>query len=309
LIDANLVIGQNIGELLAKLRRAGCEVKTGKHIAVKLPGGGKFIRFDSCGDGYTQEHILERLRGVRDIQKRGASDAGTKRRTEQEINSDAERKAAAYAESTGKRNAPNLLIDIQAKLCEGKGAAYEQWAKIFNLKQMAKTLTWLKENNIDSYEDLKARASAASGEFCMTNQRLRGIESRLKAISELQKQIGTYTKTRNTYAAYVRAGKAPAFYEANRADIVLCQTAKRCFNEQGFKGKLPSINSLKQEWATLDAERKKLYSGYKALKENYTALTVALGNTERILGIAPDGQIREPERMVTANKLRDHEIR
>jgi hypothetical protein len=161
LIDANLVIGQSFGAFLAKLKRVGCEVKTGKHIVVKLPGGSKFIRFDSCGDGYTQEHILERLRGVRDVPKRGGSGAETKRRAERAIESEAECKAAAYMESAGKKNAPNLLIDIQAKLRDGKGEGYRQWALIFNLKSMARTLIWLKENNIDSYEDLKTRASAA----------------------------------------------------------------------------------------------------------------------------------------------------
>jgi hypothetical protein len=68
-----------------------------------------------------------------------------------------------------KKNTPNLLIDIQAKLREGKGAGYEQWAKVFNIKQMAKTLLWLQENKIDSYEDLCRRASAASGEFHRRN--------------------------------------------------------------------------------------------------------------------------------------------
>jgi transposase len=94
-------------------------------------------------------------------------------------------------------------------------------------------------------------------------------------------------------------------YEANRADIVLCQAAKRHFDAQGFKDKLPSINSLKQEWATLETERKKLYSGYKALKENYTALGTAKANADRLLGIAPDGQIREPEQAAPTKKSRD----
>ncbi|MDR0747175.1 MAG: hypothetical protein LBE89_04700 [Helicobacteraceae bacterium] len=102
--------------------------------------------------------------------------------------------------------------------------------------------TAVKENNIDTYDDLKRRASAASGEFRRTNNKLREIEAKLKSIAELQKQIGVYGKTRSAYGAYIKSGKDPVFYEANRADIVLCQTAKRYFNEQGHKDKLPSIN-------------------------------------------------------------------
>jgi hypothetical protein len=114
LIDENLIVGQSFGEFLAKLKRAGCEVKIGKHTAVRLPGGKKNIRFDSCGEDYTDAAIDERLRGVRDVAPRVKSDE------------DAERKAAEYAAATRKSNAPNLLIDIQAKIREGKGAGYEQ---------------------------------------------------------------------------------------------------------------------------------------------------------------------------------------
>ena len=34
----------------------------------------------------------------------------------------------------------NLLVDIQAKMQAGKGKGYERWAKVFNLKEAAKTL-------------------------------------------------------------------------------------------------------------------------------------------------------------------------
>jgi hypothetical protein len=109
LIDSNLVIGQNIGELLAKLKRSGCEVKFGKHNAVKLPGGKKFIRFNSFDEGYTQAHITERLRGVCDVVPK-------KKVAEEEV----ERKTAEYAAAVNKSNAPNLFVDIQAELREGK---------------------------------------------------------------------------------------------------------------------------------------------------------------------------------------------
>jgi hypothetical protein len=198
-----------------------------------------------------------------------------------------------------------LRAEVQAKIREGKGEGYRQWAAVFNLKQMAKTLIWLQENGIDSYDDLKQKAAAASQAFRAANERLKTIETRQKSIAELQKQIGVYGKTRSTYVAYIKSGKDPAFCEANRADVVLCEAAKKFFDAQGFKTKLPSINSLKQEWATLEAERKSLYSGYRERKENYAALTTARANAERILGITPDRQIREPERTVTPKKSHD----
>ncbi len=41
---------------------------------------------------------------------------------------------------------PNLLIDIQAKMQQINSPGFERWAKIFNLKEMAKTVMYLQEN-------------------------------------------------------------------------------------------------------------------------------------------------------------------
>jgi hypothetical protein len=256
MLDDNIVVGQSLGDLLAKLKDLGCEVKLGKHYAVKIPGGGKFLRLDSLGDGYTQEHLAERLRGVREAPKRVVSGGGIDRKTARDIEADADRKSAEYAAVLNSAGKPNLLIDIQAKIREGKSKGYEQWAKIFNLKAAARTLIFLQKQGIDSYDDLEKKAHAVSGEYHSRGDRLRAIEAEQKSIAELQKQIGKY---REVYSAYIKSGKDSAFYEANRMGITLCGAAKRYFDAQGFKTKLPSINSLKQQWATLDAQRKKLY--------------------------------------------------
>jgi hypothetical protein len=212
-------------------------------------------------------------------------------------------------ESVSKRNSPNLLIDIQAKLRAGYGEGYRQWAAVVNVKQMAKTLLWLQENKIDSYEDLCRRASAASGEFHRRNKEIREIGDKQKSISELQKQIGVYVKTRKTWERYKASKFSKDFFEAERADLTLHKAAKAYFDAQGFKGHLPSIASLKQEWATLESKKKTLYSEYRSRKENYTALVTARANAERILGITPDGQVREPERTVTMKKSYDYGAR
>ncbi len=181
----------------------------------------------------------------------------------------------------------SLLIDIQAKIREGsKGDGYKNWAHRFNIKQTAKTLLFLKENRIDSYDDLLKKSTAASNEFDGRVERIRAADNRLKEIAELQKQIGTYSKTREVYRQYTSLPpkKRGDFFEAHRADITLHQTAKKYFDGLGLK-KLPTITALKQEYAALLAEKKKLYCGYKALKENHMALLNAKANAQRILGI------------------------
>ena len=119
-----------------------------------------------------------------------------------------------------------LLIDIQKKINEGKGAAYENWAKLYNLKQATRALIYLKENGIDSYDDLVQKSSSASGSFQNKLTRIKEIETRQKEISELQKQIGVYSKTRATYSAYLRSGRDQAFYNSEATDIILCEAAR-----------------------------------------------------------------------------------
>ena len=200
------------------------------------------------------------------------------------------------------------MIDIQAKIRQGYGEGYEHWARIFNLKQAAKTLIFLQENGIDSYDDLKAKASAVSGKMLRLTSEIRDIEQKQKNITELQKQIGTYTKTRTVYNEYKgikNPRKRTEFYEANRTDIALCQAAKKYFDAQGFKGTLPSINTLKQEWATFEAEKKLRYKDYHALKPRHKELQTALMNADNMLGTR---QARTQERQ-TPRKSYDYGAR
>jgi hypothetical protein len=274
LIDANLVIGQNFGTLLGKLKRAGCEIKHGKHTAVRLPGGKKFLRFDSCGEGYTEEHICERLRGVRDVAPR-----------------------TKVSEPPKPVYVPKLLIDIEAKIQQGYGAGFEQWATIQNLKEAARNLIFLQENGVGTYEELVRKDNEVSGDYGQSNERRKKIDERLAGITELQKYIGQYSKTRETLRQY-NAIKKPRdkqkFYDANAADIILCRAAKKYFDEQHFDKTLPSINSLKQEYATLLSEKKSL-GNIKEKRETMIKWAMVKNNVERFLA-APTTPRRIRER-------------
>jgi hypothetical protein len=293
LIDDKLIIGRSYGEFLASLKMAGCEVNLGKHTSIRLPGGKKNIRFDSLGDDYTEDAIKERLMGKRDVIPRQAPD------------NSAERKTAEYIETIKRQNAPNLMIDIQAKIQDGASEGYQHWMRIFNLKQAANTLIFLKENGIDSYEDLVKKSSSASSDFSTRTKRIREIESRQKDISELQKQIGTYGKTRDIYAKYKASGWDRGFYDIHATDIILHKAAKKYFDRLGIK-KLPSISQLKQEYATLADEKRKLYNGYHELKDRHVELLKAKDNCERILGINRDASERAAEH---EKQRRDHGAR
>jgi hypothetical protein len=267
------IIKQKIDELLpdcttfddfiAALRAADFIVKDKrKHISVLAPGQKRPSRLNTLGDDYTEAAIRERL---------------------------SDTKAVRVTEVSAAAHRPSLLIDIQAKIMEGKGAGYVQWAKIFNLKEAAKTLVFLKENGIDSYDDLVQKSSVSSDYFSSLNKKIKDIEARQKEISELQKQIGTYGKTRDIYAKYKASGFDRDFYDIHAADIILHIAAKKFFDDLGMK-KLPSINQLKQEWGELASERKALYADYKKHKDLSRELAVAKMNATNILGITSDTQ-------------------
>ena len=267
-IDEILPSCSTFEDVISALRADGFTVSENrKHISVRAPKQTRPTRLNTLKGNYTEAAIRERLAGLRIVGSGSAS---------------------------GGKIQVSLLIDIQKKIQDGKGAGYAQWAKIFNLKQAAKTLLFLQENGIDSYDDLVKKSSSASGNFAELSKKIRAADTRLKEISELQKYIGQYGKTRDIYAKYKASGWNRDYYDEYVADITLHRAAKKYFDTLGIK-KLPSIKALRQEYAALNAEKKKLYSGYRALKETAHSLTVAKGNADQILGIKPNAQNRDSE--------------
>ena len=190
-------------------------------------------------------------------------------------------KAKAAAQSK-----PNLLIDIQAKIQKINSPGFEHWAKIFNLKEMAKTVMYLQENGLTDLGELEKVCDAAVQRFNLLADQSKAASARMKDISELQRHIGAYGKTREIYAQYrkLTGRKRDKFYEQHTSEITACQSAKRYFDSLGLK-KLPSIQSLKQEYATLQAENKKRYPEYRQAREKMIELLTAKNNVERILGV------------------------
>ena len=264
IIDAALADCKDFDSFLAALKTAGIEVKRGKHLAFKIPGGKKFVRCSSLGEDYSEAAILERISGKRIVPPKA------------------------------ERTAPNLLLDIQAKMQQARSPGYERWASVFNLKEMAKTLNYLQGHGLLKYADLEAACDAAVQKYHDISDRTKANSERMKEISELQKHIGTYGKTREIYAQYRKLPpkKQAEFYAQHASAIISCEAAKRYFDSLGLK-KLPSIQSLKQEYAALLAENKKLYPDQKKAKTEMMELLTAKHNTSRILGLTEEEKKRK----------------
>ncbi len=173
-IDRVLPDCQGYDDFLAKMRAEGYEIREGKKLSFRAPGWGRFTRSDKLGADYTKEALRERStnRGGR---------------------SSAARKAVPHA---GRK--VNMLIDIQAKMAAGKGAGYERWAKIFNLKEAAKTLNFLIENDLTDYDELTVRAEQAGDRFDEVSRRIKQLEGRMAEVAQLKTHIINYSKTRES---------------------------------------------------------------------------------------------------------------
>jgi hypothetical protein len=243
---------------LSQMERAGYSIKQGKHIAFKSKDQKKFIRLRSLGEGYTEEDIKAIICGEKPIIDR-------KKATE---------KVQSHV---------NLLVDIQAKLQAGKGAGYERWAKIFNLKQMAQTINFLTENNLLAYEDLEKKSQTATDSFNQLSAQIKTAEKRMTEIGNLKTHIINYSKTRDIYTAYRKAGYSKKFYEEHTADLLLHKAAKVAFDELKDK-KLPTIKVLQKEYMELLSEKRKAYVKYHSTKKEMKNILTAKANIDQLLG-------------------------
>ena len=258
-------------EFLQLMQGAGYEIKSGKHYAFKGAEQQKFIRLRSLGEGYSEDEIKAIIDGKAPQREVRKPTAKQPKRQEKSV---------------------NLLVDIQAKLQQGKGKGYEQWAKIFNLKQMAQTVNFLQENKLLAYSDLEEKVKKCTATFDELNTQIKTAEKRMAKIGVLKKHIINYAKTRDIYTAYRKVGYSNKFYEEHRADLTLHKAAKAAFDELGVK-KLPTVNTLQAEYTELLSEKKKAYGQYHSVKKEMQDILTAKANIDRLLGLEQEQKEKE----------------
>ena len=262
---------KDMDALISLLCDAGYEVKHGKVPAFRREGQKKFLRMDTLGDGYGMEELAVVLDGRRKHVPR----------------------RAIGADSTEK---VSLLIDIQRKLSEGKGAGYQRWATVFNLKQMAQSLNYLREHGLEDYDELTRRTEAATAQFHAHSDRMKALEKRMDEITILRRHILNYVKTRDVYAAYHKAGYSKRFLAEHESEITLHKAAKKAFDELGLE-KLPTVRSLQDEYSRLAEEKKKLFTEFRKSREEMKDLLTAKANVDRVLGY--DGRAADKQKEQT----------
>ena len=172
-----------------------------------------------------------------------------------------------------------MLVDIQAKLAEGKSMGYARWAKRYNLKEMSKTLIFLQEHKIGSIKEMQERVDAATARYHELGDSIKAAEARMAEIAVLRTHIVNYARTRPVYDAYRKAGYSKRFLEAHREEITLHKAAKAAFDEAGLK-KLPKAKDLSIEYAELLKKKKEAYPDYRKARDEMQELMKAQKNVE-----------------------------
>jgi len=259
-IDRVLPDSQSYEDFLARMRTEGYEVREGKRLSFRAPGQERFTRADRLGDSYTREAMEARIG-----HRRGRSAAAKK-----------------PFQRTGRK--VNLLVDIQAKLAAGKGPGYEHWAKIFNLKEAAKTLNFLIDNGLTDYDELAARAEQAGEGFEAASRRIKQLEARMAEVAQLKTHIIRYAKTKDVYAAYKKSANKKKFRAEHAEEIAQHEAAKRAFDALNGKP-IPRVAQLSQEYAALLEEKQAEYAKYKALRQAMVTYRTAKQNVDKLLGV------------------------
>ena len=261
-VDALIPQVSSFEELLTRLQAAGYEIKPGKYVSCRAPGQERFTRLKTLGADYTEEAIRERIAG---------------RRT---------KAAKAPREQRG----VSLLIDIENSIKAAQSKGYEQWAKIHNLKQAAKTMNFLTEHKIEQYADLVSRIEEMAAESGQAADALKNAEKRLAEMAVLIKNVSTYQKTKPVYDAYRKARNREKYRAGQEQAIILHEAAARSLKAAGI-AKLPNLAALQSEYEALQAQKEALYADYGKLKKKVREYDIIKQNIDSILQAD-----RQPER-------------
>ena len=254
----NILLNENPVDFeifLQKLEQQGYVIKRGKHTSVKGARQKRFIRFRTLGAEYSEEELKAVISG----------------------------EAEHHPRQKQKRIVPEqkfqMLVDIQAKLAEGKSMGYARWAKRYNLKEMSKTLIFLQEHKIGSIKEMQERVDAATARYHELGDSIKAAEARMTEIAVLRTHIVNYARTRPVYDAYRKAGYSKSFLDAHREEITLHKAAKAAFDEAGLK-KLPKAKDLSIEYAALLKKKKEAYPDYRKARDEMQELMKAQKNVE-----------------------------
>ena len=168
---------------------------------------------------------------------------------------------ACIAAKTSKIDTYHAIISRMVDVTRDKAEGFEHWAKVFNLKQSAKSVAELERYGFKSLEDLKNALAAAKADESECREKLKDVESKLRDKKELQKRVLAYANTkpiRDEYRSLKSDRARVKFREKYESEFIITDSAKRYFAEHGIT-KIPSYKSLQSEIERLTSRQNELY--------------------------------------------------
>ena len=259
-IDRLVITAKDYDDFLRLMQEAGYEIKTGKYISFRAEGQERFTRSKTIGENYTEERIKERIAGR------------TPRRSQRQ--------------TTPK--VISLIGDIQERirLIDSKG--YEYKAKLTILKEAARTLNYLTENNLLQYADLEKKVEDVHSSYDRIGKELKGVEARLREVQPLIKNISNYQRLKPVYDAFQKAKDKPGFKAKHEAELVIFEAARSTLLAMQGDEKLPSLKTLQAEQAQLFEEQERLYAERNRFKKEAKQIETIKSNVDTFLSPSAD---------------------
>lgn len=259
-IDRLVITAKDYDDFLRLMQEAGYEIKTGKYISFRAKGQERFTRSKTIGENYTEERIKERIAGR------------TPRRSQRQ--------------TTPK--GISLIGDIQERirLIDSKG--YEYKAKLTILKEAARTLNYLTENNLLQYADLEKKVEDVHSSYDRTGKELKGVEARLREVQPLIKNISNFQRLKPVYDAFQKAKDKPGFKAKHEAELVIFEAARSTLLAMQGDEKLPSLKTLQAEQAQLFEEQERLYAERNRFKKEAKQIETIKSNVDTFLSPSAD---------------------
>ena len=259
-IDRLVITAKDYDDFLRLMQEAGYEIKTGKYISFRAKGQERFTRSKTIGENYTEERIKERIAGL------------TPRRSQRQ--------------TTPK--GISLIGDIQERirLIDSKG--YEYKAKLTILKEAARTLNYLTENNLLQYADLEKKVEDVHSSYDRTGKELKGVEARLREVQPLIKNISNYQRLKPVYDAFQKAKDKPGFKAKHEAELVIFEAARSTLLAMQGDEKLPSLKTLQAQQQRLLEEQQRLYDERAKLKKEVKQIETIKSNVDTFLAPSAD---------------------
>lgn len=259
-IDRLVITAKDYDDFLRLMQEASYEIKTGKYISFRAKGQERFTRSKTIGENYTEERIKERIAGR------------TPRRSQRQ--------------TTPK--GISLIGDIQERirLIDSKG--YEYKAKLTILKEAARTLNYLTENNLLQYTDLEKKVEDVHSSYDRTGKELKVVEARLREVQPLIKNISNYQRLKPVYDAFQKAKDKPGFKAKHEAELVIFEAARSTLLAMQGDEKLPSLKTLQAEQQRLLDEQQRLYDERAKLKKEVKQIETIKSNVDTFLAPSAD---------------------